>query len=84
MKRIPRSVRSVAFGLQKPGKLWAGLVAMVTAVSCRYTVEISRAPAGNFVLIEGIDTNITKTATVTQLTGNEEVMKYLICYLFYC
>jgi U5 small nuclear ribonucleoprotein component len=46
------------------GRLWIS--------EARYTIEISRAPAGNFVLIEGIDTNITKTATVTQLTGNEE------------
>jgi U5 small nuclear ribonucleoprotein component len=50
------------------GRLWIS--------EARYTIEISRAPAGNFVLIEGIDTNITKTATVTQLTGNEEVKNY--------
>ena len=40
---------------------------------CRYSVEVSRVPAGNFVLIEGIDATITKTATVTQLSGSEDV-----------
>ena len=60
------------------------------SLSLRYTIEISRAPAGNFILIEGtecllscdchvtlfhtgIGATITKTATVTQTTGCEEV-----------
>ena len=40
---------------------------------CRYKIEISRVPAGNWILVEGIDQTITKTATVTQLNGCEEV-----------
>ena len=39
----------------------------------RYTIEINRVPAGNWILVEGIDQTINKTATVTQLTGCEEV-----------
>ena len=39
----------------------------------RYTVEINRVPAGNWVLVENIDQTITKTATVTQLAGCEDV-----------
>jgi len=39
----------------------------------RYSVEINRVPPGNWVLIEGIDQTITKTATVTQLDGYEHV-----------
>ena len=30
-------------------------------------------PAGNWVMVEGIDLTITKTATITQLTGCEDV-----------
>ena len=40
---------------------------------CRYKIEISRVPAGNWILVEGIDQTITKTATITQLNGCEEV-----------
>lgn len=34
-------------------------------IFCRYTIEVNRVPAGNWVLIEGIDQTITKTATIT-------------------
>lgn len=39
---------------------------------------MNRSPAGNFVLIEGVDATITKTATVTQLSGSEEVHTIII------
>uniref|UniRef100_A0A914RBV4 Elongation Factor G domain-containing protein n=1 Tax=Parascaris equorum TaxID=6256 RepID=A0A914RBV4_PAREQ len=39
----------------------------------RYTVEVSRVPAGNWVLIEGIDQPIVKTSTITQLDFDEDV-----------
>ncbi len=39
----------------------------------RYQVEISRVPAGNWVLIEGVDQTITKTATITQINNSEDV-----------
>ena len=39
----------------------------------RYTIEINRVPSGNWILIEGIDQTITKTATVTQMSGCEDV-----------
>ena len=39
----------------------------------RYTIEVNRVPAGNWVLIEGIDQTITKTATITQISGCEDV-----------
>lgn len=42
-------------------------------LSCRYRIELSRVPAGNWVLIEGVDQPIVKTATITEPTGNEEV-----------
>lgn len=35
---------------------------------------MNRVPAGNWVLIEGVDQPIVKTATVTEPRGNEEVL----------
>ena len=48
---------------------------MILAQLCvyRYKIEVSRVPAGNWILVEGIDQTITKTATITQLNGCEEV-----------
>lgn len=39
----------------------------------RYNIELNRVPAGNWVLIEGIDEPIVKTSTITQVQGNDEV-----------
>lgn len=41
--------------------------------SSRYKIELNRVPAGNWVLIEGIDQPIVKTATITDLAINEEL-----------
>ncbi|XP_016112702.1 116 kDa U5 small nuclear ribonucleoprotein component-like, partial [Sinocyclocheilus grahami] len=38
----------------------------------RYQIEVNRVPAGNWVLIEGCDQPIVKTATITEPRGNEE------------
>lgn len=46
---------------------------MVLAVCCRYTIEVNRVPAGNWVLIEGIDQPIVKTATITNINQGEDV-----------
>ena len=35
----------------------------------------TQLPAGNWVLIEGVDRTITKTATITQLSGCEDVSR---------
>ena len=43
----------------------------------RYTIQVNRVPAGNWVLIEGVDQTITKTATITQDRGCEDVSMYL-------
>lgn len=42
-------------------------------VILRYQIEVNRVPAGNWVLIEGCDQPIVKTATITEPRGNEEV-----------
>eukprot|EP00794_Sanderia_malayensis_P011954 gene11954-13191_t len=47
------------------GRLWIS--------EARYKVEVNRVPAGNWVLIEGIDELIVKTATITATKGSEDV-----------
>ena len=47
------------------GRLWIA--------EARYTVELNRVPAGNWILVEGIAQTITKTATITQMSGCEDV-----------
>ncbi|XP_046847131.1 116 kDa U5 small nuclear ribonucleoprotein component-like [Xenia sp. Carnegie-2017] len=46
------------------GRLWIP--------EARYNIEVNRVPAGNWVLIEGIDEPIVKTSTVTQVEDSEE------------
>ena len=41
----------------------------------RYQIELNRVPAGNWVLIEGVDQPIVKTSTITDPSGNDEVIK---------
>lgn len=38
----------------------------------RYRIELTRARAGNWVLLEGVDQPISKTATLTSATGNQD------------
>ena len=45
----------------------------------RYKVEVNRVPAGNWILIEGIDQPIVKTSTITDISGNEEVRTKALC-----
>lgn len=47
---------------------------LISLICCsRYHIEVNRVPAGNWVLIEGVDQPIVKTATITEPRGNEEV-----------
>ncbi|XP_066554667.1 116 kDa U5 small nuclear ribonucleoprotein component [Amia ocellicauda] len=46
------------------GRLWISVA--------RYQIEVNRVPAGNWLLIEGCDQPIVKTATITEPRGNEE------------
>ncbi|CAH0394055.1 unnamed protein product [Bemisia tabaci] len=47
------------------GRLWI--------YEARYKVELNRVPAGNWVLIEGIDQPIVKTSTITDINTREDV-----------
>ncbi|PFX21377.1 116 kDa U5 small nuclear ribonucleoprotein component-like [Stylophora pistillata] len=49
-----------------------GTVGRLWIAEARYNVEVNRVPAGNWVLIEGIDEPIVKTSTITQVQGNDE------------
>ncbi len=51
--------------ISQVGRLWIN--------EARYKVELNRVPAGNWVLIEGIDELIVKTATITSMKGSDEV-----------
>lgn len=37
--------------------------------SLRYRIELNRVPAGNWVLIEGVDQSIVKTSTIVDSSG---------------
>lgn len=50
-----------------------GTVGRLWIAEARYNIELNRVPAGNWVLIEGIDEPIVKTSTITQVQGNDEV-----------
>ncbi|KAG4075982.1 hypothetical protein HA402_003808 [Bradysia odoriphaga] len=47
------------------GRLWI--------FEARYKVELNRVPAGNWVLIEGIDQCIVKTSTITEAQNTEDL-----------
>ncbi|KAL7303257.1 hypothetical protein TKK_0004455 [Trichogramma kaykai] len=47
------------------GRLWVS--------EARYNIELSMVPAGNWVLIEGIDRSIVKTSTITDLTDADDL-----------
>ncbi|CAL1292395.1 unnamed protein product [Larinioides sclopetarius] len=47
------------------GRLWIS--------EARYKIEVNRVPAGNWVLIEGIDQPIVKTATIVDVTEQSEL-----------
>lgn len=49
----------------KIGRLWI--------YEARYKVELNRVPAGNWVLIEGIDQSIVKTSTITEVNIEENL-----------
>ncbi|XP_063704338.1 116 kDa U5 small nuclear ribonucleoprotein component [Culicoides brevitarsis] len=47
------------------GRLWI--------YEARYKIELNRVPAGNWVLIEGIDQSIVKTSTITEVNVVEDL-----------
>jgi U5 small nuclear ribonucleoprotein component len=39
----------------------------------RYKIEVNRVPAGNWVLIEGIDQSVVKTSTITSVKTKDDL-----------
>lgn len=39
----------------------------------RYKIEVNRVPAGNWVLIEGIDQSVVKTSTITSTKTRDDL-----------
>lgn len=52
-------------------------VGRVWQYQSRYRTSFSKVPAGNLVLIEGIDQTITKTATIVTELWEEEIHIFL-------
>lgn len=48
-------------------------VGRIWIYNARYRVEVNRIPAGNWVLIEGIEQSIVKTSTIIEPKGCEQV-----------
>eukprot|EP00730_Choanoeca_flexa_P018120 TRINITY_DN8794_c0_g1_i2.p1 TRINITY_DN8794_c0_g1~~TRINITY_DN8794_c0_g1_i2.p1 ORF type:complete len:993 (+),score=308.44 TRINITY_DN8794_c0_g1_i2:53-3031(+) len=44
----------------------------IYVAEARYRIEVNRVPAGNWVLIQGIDASIVKTATITSVNDNDD------------
>ena len=55
------------------GRLWI--------YEARYKIEVNRVPAGNWVLIEGIDQPIVKTSTITDLHGKIYLRVFFTFYI---
>ncbi|VDD82645.1 unnamed protein product [Mesocestoides corti] len=51
------------------GRLWV----LSRLLCCSYRLEVNRVPAGNWVLIEGVDQAIVKTSTITSAHSSGEV-----------
>ena len=51
------------------------------SVCHRYRVEVNRVPAGNWILMEGVDEPVVKTSTITEVTGNDDVIIYIYIFI---
>jgi len=61
-----------AYSLEDEEDMATREVGSISVGQGRYRMEISRVRAGNWVLLEGVDAPINKTATITSVKGNED------------
>ncbi|CAI9741869.1 kDa U5 small nuclear ribonucleoprotein component-like [Octopus vulgaris] len=61
------------YSLQDEEDSRPGMVGRLWIAEARYKIEVNRVPAGNWILIEGIDQSIVKTSTITDVTGPDDV-----------
>jgi 116 kDa U5 small nuclear ribonucleoprotein component len=52
-------------------------VGRIWIYNARYRVEVNRIPAGNWVLIEGIEQSIVKTSTIVEPKGCNQVFNFI-------
>ena len=52
-------------------------VSKVMLMQARYTLEVPKVVAGNWVLLEGVDTSILKTATITHASAEASIFRPL-------
>ena len=52
-------------------------VGRIWIYNARYRVEVNRIPAGNWVLIEGIEQSIVKTSTIIEPKGCDRVIFFI-------
>lgn len=60
------------YSLQDEEDSRPGLVNKLWVSEARYNIEVDRVPAGNWVLIQGIDQPIVKTSTITDLVTDHQ------------
>lgn len=67
------SVLGENYSLDDPEDSKPEQVTRLFIAEARYAVEINRVPAGNWVLIQGVDAAIMKTATIVDRQGSQEI-----------
>ena len=70
LEPLPRTSGLESQGLRSLPALSKGFISLET---CRYVVPTQEVPAGNLILIGGIDASITKTATVADASIDDDL-----------
>ena len=70
LEPLPRTSGLESQGLRSLPALSKGFISLKT---CRYVVPTQEVPAGNLILIGGIDASITKTATVADSSIDDDL-----------
>jgi hypothetical protein len=53
-------------------------------IQARYKIEVNRMPAGNWVLMEGLDGPVVKTCTITDVQGDDTELYIFRFVYFFC
>ncbi len=77
--RRPRAARAQGYTPEDEEDSAVGTVSAVWVYQARYRIPLTKAPAGNWVLLEGLDATITKTATLVPefLAGDAHIFRPL-------
>jgi len=69
-KGMPVQILGEGYTLEDEEDKNLGEITKIWIFESRYRIEVEKAGAGNWVLLEGIDTSILKTATITDLNNS--------------